>query len=184
MDGTLDPLSVDIFGGLIDGAGAIDGALTVDLGGVITPGDPGSIGTLTDNGDFTLGSAGHLDINLDSAAGNGSDFLDVTGIADLGGGTLDLAAIDGFTLAGGDEWFILEGGSSLEGAFGTIDTAGLDLAPGLTAEVLYNQGDNHNEVELLINGSAPATPEPGTWFLLAAGLGALLVIVRRKTARA
>jgi len=178
VDGTLDPLDVSIIGGLIDGTGSIDGALTIDLGGAVTPGDAGSIGSLTDNGNFTLGSLGTLNINI---SGTGNDFLDVTGEANLGG-TLDLAAIDGFTLAGGDKFYLLEDGTR-SGTFTTVDMARLDLGPGLTAEVLYDQGAGGNEVELEINGAVSATPEPGTWFMLAVGLGALFVL-RKKTARA
>jgi fibronectin-binding autotransporter adhesin len=178
VDGTLDPLSVDILGGLIDGTGSIDGALTVDLGGVVTPGDAGSTGMLTDNGDFNLGSLGTLDIGI---ASGGNDFLDVNGQANLGG-TLDLVALDGFTLASGDTFFLLED-ITRNGTFDTIDTSGLNLGAGLTAQILYDQGAGNNEVELEINGTVSGTPEPGTWFLLAIGLGAL-VLLRRKVARA
>ena len=178
MDGTLDPWSVDINSGLLDGAGLIDGALTVDLGGIVAPGDASSTGalTLTVDGDYT--QAGTLDIGIGSG---GNDFLHITGNATLGG-TLDLVALDGFTLASGDTFFLLEDGTR-SGTFTTVDFAGLDLAAGLTPELLYDQGPGGNEVELEINGATAATPEPGTWFMLAVGLGALLVL-RRKAVRA
>jgi hypothetical protein len=108
-------------------------------------------------------------------------FLDVTGAADFGG-TLSLDTANGFNLAAGDTFFLAEYDSRGGTTFGSIDTSGLDLAAGLTAEVLYDQGANNNEVELIINGTTSATPEPSTWLLFAGGLGAIAAfrVARRR----
>ena len=138
----------------------------------------GSTDTFTVNGTFDPPSG---DVIFDISGLGVNGFLNINGAADFGG-TLTLDATDGFTLASGDTFYLAEY-NSLGSEFNPADinTAGLDLAAGLTAQVLYNQGAGDNEVELIIGGGASATPEPSTWLLFAGGLGTLVAfrMVRR-----
>jgi filamentous hemagglutinin len=140
--------------------------------------DIGSTDTLTVSGGFDP-PAGDVIFDISGLGVNG--FLDVTGAADFGG-TLSLDTANGFNLAAGDTFYLAEYDSRGGTTFGSIDTSGLDLAAGLTAEVLYDQGANNNEVELIINGTTSATPEPSTWLLFAGGLGAIAAfrVARRR----
>jgi fibronectin-binding autotransporter adhesin len=165
VDGTLTPGSTVILGGLLEGVGTVNNSVTVN-GGTVAPGDPP--GTLTINGLFDLEN-GDLLIGL---AGIGLyDALNVNGTAELGG-TLEFDLQDGFNVAGGETFFIADD-SSRSGTFNTVDFSGLHLGAGLTAQIKYDQGANDNEVELLINGTTTATPEPSTWLMFAGGLAAL-----------
>ena len=157
--GTLDILGGRNFSTL----GAFDNTGTLEIG---------STDTFTANGTFDPPSG---DVVFDISGLGVNGFLDVNGTANFGG-ALDLDVTNGFSLASGEKFYLAEY-NTLGSQFspGNIDIAGLDLAPGLTAQVLYGQGAGNNEVELLIGGSitTSATPEPSTWLLFAAGLGTL-----------
>ncbi|HTB15059.1 MAG TPA: PEP-CTERM sorting domain-containing protein [Bryobacteraceae bacterium] len=153
----------------------MNGSLTVN-GGTVKPGD--SPGELTVNGSFTEPTTGNLMIQIASLAS--FDILNVEGQANLGG-TVSFTALDGFVVAAGETFFFLDY-SSLNGTFNTVDLTGLNLPPGLTAEVLYGVG-NGDQAELRINGTGgTAAPEPSMIFLFAAGLGILgtVRVLRRK----
>jgi hypothetical protein len=179
VDGTLTAGLTSINGGLLEGTGTVNNALI--NGGAVKPGD--SPGTLTVNGSYTQTGSGNLLIQIGGTAISQYDILDVTGAANLNG-DLTFDAINGFTAAAGNAFFFLDYGSLLN-QFSTanISFAGLNLSPGLAAQVLYGQGSNHNEAELLINGTVSATPEPSTWLLFAGGFGifAAFHLRRRQT---
>lgn len=166
--GTLDILGGRNFSTL----GAFDNTGTLEIG---------STDTFTANGTFDPPSG---DVVFDISGLGVNGFLDVNGTANFGG-ALDLDVTNGFSLASGEKFYLAEY-NTLGSQFspGNIDIAGLDLAPGLTAQVLYGQGAGNNEVELLIGGSitTSATPEPSTWLLFAAGLGSLAAfrVARRR----
>lgn len=99
----------------LDGTGRIIGNLTNN--GLIAPGN--SIGTLTVQGNYTHASTGILEIEFD-AAGN-IDLLDVTGNANINGGTLRFVSIGGAEGQGGT---FLRTGGTLTGTFATVETVG------------------------------------------------------------
>jgi hypothetical protein len=178
-DGTLATGLAAILGGTLSGVGVVDGPVYVDNGGTVAPGDPP--GTLTVDGPFAMGAAGNLLIGLDSSTLY--DELDVNGAATFGG-TLEFDLQDGFMVGAGESFVIGEYDSRGGSTFNAINFSGLDLAQGLTAEVLYDQGTGDNELELVINGTSAATPEPSTWLLIAGGLGitAFVCAARRRNA--
>jgi len=169
VDGTLTASSITVGGGLMEGTGQLNGSLTVN-GGVVKPGD--SPGEVTVNGSYTESSTGELLIQI--AGVNSFDILNVNGQANLGG-TVSFDAMSGFVAAAGESFLFLDY-NSLNGSFNTVDLSGLNLASGLTAQVLYAVG-NGNQAELLINGPASSqTPEPSMFFLFAGGLAALAAV--------
>ena len=91
------------------------------------------------------------------------------------GGTLKLVSWAGFTGQIGQSFDLLDWGS-VNGSFSSIDASGLALAPGavLDTSQLYSAGTL----------SITAVPEPGTWALLACGLGVVLLRLKgRRPAR-
>jgi len=167
VDGTLTAGSIVVNGGLLEGTGQLNGSLMVN-GGVVKPGD--SPGEVTVNGSYTTTSSGELLIQI--AALNSFDILNVNGQVNLAG-TVSFDAMDGFVAAAGESFLFLDY-NSLNGSFNTVDLSELNLAPGLTAQVLYGVG-NGDQAELLINGPANtgSAPEPSVFFLIGAGLSVL-----------
>jgi autotransporter-associated beta strand protein len=102
----------------LDGTGRIIGSLTNN--GTVAPGN--SIGTLTVQGNYTHNANSVLEIEFDGA-GN-IDLLDVTGNANLNGGTLRFVSIGG---AEGNGGTFLRTGGTLTGTFATVETVGAQL---------------------------------------------------------
>ena len=173
LDGTLVDVLTNIDAGLLDGTGQITGNLTVGAQGEVAPGDTNADGTLTVTGNYI--QTGNLVLNLSSPSAY--DVLDIEGSADFGG-TLTVDA--NFALAAGETFYLVDYGSRLDAStFSSVDLTGLNLAPGLTAQIVYDASRLADPaVELEINGSvAPsATPEPGTWLMLASALGAIAAV--------
>ena len=90
------------------------------------------------------------------------------------GGTQKLVSWAGFTGQLGQSFDLLDWGS-VSGTFSSIDASGLALAAGavLDTSQLYSAG----------TVSITAVPEPGTWALLACGLGVVLRLQARRPAR-
>jgi len=177
VDGTLTAGSITVNGGLMEGTGQLNGSLTVN-GGVVKPGD--SPGELMVIGSYTVTSKS--DILIQIASLYLFDILDVDGQANLDG-TVSFNELGGFTAAAGETFLFLYY-NSLNGSFNTVDTSGLNLAPGLSAQVLYGVGDG-DQAELLINGPVTSgVPEPSTLFLFAGGLGMLAAVSLARKQRA
>ncbi len=114
------PRGLDLNGGLLIGNGTFNGPIR-NNGGKIDPGH--SPGTITVNGAYTQGANGTMDMEIGgAAAGTGYDRLVVNGTATLGG-TLNIAAINGFSPAVGDI-FTLISASSFTGNFATVNISG------------------------------------------------------------
>lgn len=103
-------------GGALGGIGTI-GALTVNAGGTAAPGN--SIGTLTVNGDVTMTAGSIFAVEL---AGNGSsDRIGAGGKATLGGGKVEVKALDSQTsYTTGKTYTILTADGGIEGSFDPV----------------------------------------------------------------
>ncbi|MCP4390037.1 MAG: filamentous hemagglutinin N-terminal domain-containing protein, partial [Gammaproteobacteria bacterium] len=106
--------------GTINGTGVITGDIVNQS--TVQPGGPGTVGTLTINGNFTNSTGGILVIDiLDNvqAAGTGYDLLDVLGVADLND-TLVLNSVGGYTVANNDSFTPITYGTDGGNVFTTI----------------------------------------------------------------
>ena len=165
---------VDISGGTIDGDGLFTGNVT-QSGGTLKPGE--SPGTLTIDGDYSMGSGATLQIdflNTTGGPGTGWGFLNVTGNATLGG-RLNLMFLNPLTFAAGEMFEIMHYSAWLGGNL-TLDAPAL---AGLHFTTLYGA----DQLDLRVDtNSGSATPEPGTWELsmAALALAAAAGWVRRK----
>lgn len=162
-------------GATLGGSGLIDGATTVN--GTLNPGAGLTTGTtLTIDASVTFNNGSTFKVNIDPT-NNVVDELTI------GGGTarnLTLAAGDNLTFA------LVNGGSLSSLAPGTYVIAN-DITGGVLAGAGTFATDSTlqsnwsityttNEVELVV----AAVPEPGTWAMLASGMGMLFVIQRAR----
>jgi hypothetical protein len=92
---------LEVTEGMLGGSGDVNGDL-VAFGGVVVPGQ--SIGTLDVRGDFTLGAAATLQIELDGSSS--SDLLLVGDDADLAG-LLDVVLTGGYRPAEGTQFLVM-----------------------------------------------------------------------------
>src|SRR5262249_48121061 len=112
----------DLRGGFLTGnSGYIVGNVVNGETGAVQPGGAGGIGFLVIFGDYTQSGDGRLELEL--AATDRFDFLQVTGLARLGG-TLQVSLLDGFDPAVGDAFqvFVFEAN---QGTFNTINLPNL-----------------------------------------------------------
>lgn len=105
-------------GGILNGVGQVTGTLTNN--GTVAPGN--SIGTLNVQGNYVHNANSILEIEFDAAGG--IDLLNVSGTAQLNGGTLRFISLGGAEGTGGT-FLIANGGVS--GTFANIETVGAQL---------------------------------------------------------
>jgi outer membrane autotransporter protein len=146
----------------------VDGTLT-NLGHLAPGASPG---TLTLNTHLLMGAGSVLDIELQDAAHH--DLLQVNGNLTLGG-ALALACYGNCQLSAGTDLLILDGTGGLSGSFDSVTLAG--FAPG---SFTVNIDQAKADVWLHVNQNIAAVPEPETWALWLAGLGALALLGRRR----
>jgi MYXO-CTERM domain-containing protein len=174
-------------GGTLGGTGNISGAVAVNSGGTLAPGNgPGIIHT----GAVTLNSGGtySVDINGGSTiAANGAgtlyDQTIVNGNINLNGGNLSLT-LGATPLAIGDKFFIALSNGTVSGTFanttggGTIYTQGPDV---FLVNYFDSGGDgsNLNDISLTVS----AIPETSTWLAGALALVAIGFMQRRRFAK-
>ncbi len=149
--------------GTINGTGVITGDIVNQS--TVQPGGPGTIGTLTINGNFTNSTGGIVVIDiLDNvqAAGTGYDWLDVVGQADLGE-TLVLSSAGGYTVANNDSFTPITFGSRTANNFATIvDIGGEIVTPTYTGD-LVTAGDLTIQLNLALTFNWDDGGGDGLW---------------------
>ncbi len=166
--------AINLGTGNLTGNGTV-AAPTVTAGGLVSPGP--SSGLLTITGNLTLlGTATTLFEIGGTTAGTQYDRINVSGTAALAG-TLTLTFINGFaaTVLPSDT-FTLVSAAALTGTFANVTTNGLRLT---TTDGLGSFQVNFTGTALTLSNFTPV-PEPSTWALLLLGLGALMILARRR----
>jgi hypothetical protein len=155
-------------GGTLAGNGTFEvtdaGLDALGISGTVSPGT--SVGTLTFDGNATFQPGSELIIELQSLTSY--DVLEIVdGDLTLGGGTLRLTTLGGYTPEVDDRFEFLEG-NILSGQFDTLD---LPTLPGDMEWVT---------TDLYTGGALSVTPEPGAALLLLCGVLGLLLRRGRK----
>ena len=154
--------------GIIAGSGTIQGDV-VNSGATVAPGN--SPGTLTIQGNYTQEADATLEIELAGLTqGSDYDLLDVSGLATLNGGSLDVTLLDGFNPSEGDVFDVLDA-SAISGA--GFDSLGL---PALASGLAWDTSSLMSSGSLAIT----AVPEPSTVVLIFAGALYAGCVARRK----
>jgi fibronectin-binding autotransporter adhesin len=157
--------STTVFKGLVSGSGNFGGFGEVHFDGGYSPGN--SPTTATIQGDMFLGASNDLTIELGGTTlGTGYDHLNVGGTAFLDG-TLNVAWYGGFTASLGQSFDLFDFALS-SGNFAAINLPTLGNGLKWNSSMLYTDGKL----------SVQAVPEPAS--MVALGLGALVVLRRRK----
>ncbi len=168
--------STDIQGGALSGNGQINSIGVVANAGTVAPGD--SPGKLTIIGDYSQSAGGILDAEIAGlVAGTEYDWLDISGVASLGG-TLKVSLFDTggglFAPSLGNTFDILSA-TDITGIFDTLILA--PLGSGLNWDVNYILDPSNTDYVRLSVVSAVSVP-PAVW-LFGSGLLGLVGVARR-----
>lgn len=193
--------AVTLNGGLLGGNGTLASAdgLTVDSGSKLSPGEPGSPGTLHFATDLTLGERGRFLFDFldpDGAPGTGWDLISVSAALYVSATAShpfkiqinSLSAPDtpgalaGFNPAAGDSWKIFEtdGITDFEADKFLVDSSDFFDANGLSGaegQFLISKIDD----DLFLTFTP--VPEPSTYALMVAGLGLIGLAAWRRRQR-
>jgi autotransporter-associated beta strand protein len=176
VNGTLaseggDPIHID--GGTLKGASTIEAPVVLGGDAIVAPGN--SPGTLTINGDFTMGPNNHLQIEI--ADLTHFDLLKVLGVATLDG-KLDVLVDSAFAppggIATGQTFDVVSANSIVDG----LDVL-TDNLPGFTfTKQVLDLGGGDQVLRLTVN----AVPLPGTLPLIGSALAVFGLLKRKKAA--
>ncbi|MBQ3350157.1 MAG: PEP-CTERM sorting domain-containing protein [Thermoguttaceae bacterium] len=179
---TANPINasaLNVEGGSLMFKGLYTGDLTVKNGALFSPGN--SVGTLTENGDFTLesGATFLLEVGKDDNGSVIADQLIVNGNAYFDDGSILLITMDGESpLVGND---VFSATITANNASDMVDAVSAALTSYYFTDLSVTLTD---PTVLLISGRLDpnAVPEPSTWALLI--LGAMgLFLIRKKNNR-
>jgi len=162
---------VDAQGGTLGGNGTIVGLVTIDAGATLAPGiGLSTTAVMTLGNDVIFGDSSFLKIDLDNT-NDVSDELAITGGLDIGNSdTLTLTLLNSTPTTNS---FVIAtyAGTYNGGTFATVN----NLPAGYQVDYTSTPG------EILIDPAA--VPEPGTWSLMAGGLGMLAILKRSRRRR-
>jgi filamentous hemagglutinin len=144
-----------ISGGILEGAGTVNGAVTVASGAVVLPGSNTTTpGTLTFGNGVTLGGTLEEVVNGGSAGQFG---LINTGALTLNASsTLQILQAGGYNPAAGTTLTIATASAPISGTFGSILNASFNGGSEIW-HVLYNQGGDNIELEAFNVAPTPVT---------------------------
>ncbi len=162
--------------GVLAGTGTINGNVTVNSGGTVSPGDAPGVLTITGNYTQLAGGIFNELIIGPPTAGAGSSYsqLDVSGLATLDG-TLNITTENGFSFGLGELFTIILFGSE-SGDFASLYLNGNAcslISSDLWSCGLYQFGlvDPSGTLDLVVD--AAPTPLPSTWTMMLIGLAGL-----------
>ena len=148
VDGSIASAVTTINAGTTLGGSGTVGGITINVGGILAPGD--SPGRLTVNGNYNQTSGGALNVEIGGVTpGTGFDQVAVSGSATVGG-TLNLSLVNGFRPNVGQTFAIITS-SSETGNFSTINSSGFTV-----------RSDASNAGIVLTVTSVVGTPTPST----------------------
>jgi len=186
VDGSIANSATIVNGGTLQGKGTT-GSVTMNAGSTLMAGDSTTLANFT-MGDLVFNPNATLQLKLDSSLAQ-SDTLIVTGHLVLNETDLalnDLAALPQ-TLLNGIALTLLSYGDGMGDGLGTgtdlFRYNGQDLTEGST----FTVGSNTFRINYAVGDptvTVTAVPEPGTWLLLALGLGLVAFIRSRKRSNA
>ena len=165
VNGTLTaPTSgVTVNGGTLAGTGTIVASVSNASGTVAASPDGASPGTLAVNGSYTQASGGTLDEFVGGTSAGQFSVINLTGGSLSLAGTLAVSTLNGFALAGGQSFDIINfPAGSLSGTFGQLayggvvgsGTSPLDIENGALALSLQYGGTGNDEVILKVTSVA------------------------------
>jgi hypothetical protein len=139
-------------GATISGSGTA-GAVTVDAGGTFSPGDPSTltVASLTLNSGATFGEEiGGASPGTGGAGGYDQTIVQSGGVVSLGGSTLNLSLVNGFTPSVGNVLTIISNqtGNAVSGTFAGLPQGAGVAANGSLWQINYAGGANGQSVTL------------------------------------
>jgi hypothetical protein len=159
-------------GGVLTDAATINFSLE-QMGGTLNVGADGSVGSTTNNGDYTKSAGATLQLSI--VSDSEFDRLIVNGLSGVSG---MLSVVDDFaSLTLGQEFVIVEndGADAIVGAFSNAPNGGVYTSNlGTAFQVSYSAGDG-NDVSLTV------IPEPATGALILGSIGMFALLRRRRS---
>lgn len=153
-------------GQTLRGTGKVYGKTNAPSGSAVAPGRGAGTGTLHLLGDFSMNAGSSFAVKAGGKVDGAYDQASVQGSASLGGATLNITSVGGYTPAIGDDLVLLknDGTDAIAGTFvsgagsdlsvGTIMAEGATvssnfLGSGYTAKISYTGGDG-NDVSIIV----------------------------------
>ncbi len=179
----VDPTaSFNLLGGFLKGTGVFEDDVDIVVGGI---GPGSSAGTLTIIGNFSFGGSAVMEIEIGGFTPGLSDFLDITGTADLSDGTIDFSFLPGYDIASE-----ISPGQSMVLQFLQADGGIINFASAITYDFLgfpagfqydvYHQ-DNGLFFKAINTNKIGVIPAPGAIILGGIGAGLVGWLRRRRT---
>ena len=167
---------VTVNGGTLAGTGTIAASVSNASGTVVASADGASPGTLAVNGSYTQASGATLDEFIGGASAGQFSVINLTGGSLSLAGTLAVSTVNGFALAGGQSFDIINfPAGSLSGTFGKLayggvvgsGTSPLDIANGTLALSVQYVGTGNDQVILKVTSVATSDvwkATSGDWY--------------------